>query len=100
MPFDYREISAAPKKALTLVEDPERPDYSPNNHPELPRNIVNALGVPLVTVPFAYYDDGTPFVLAFIGDTWTEAQLLAYAYDFEQATQSRFPPDLVAKDTH
>ena len=78
-----------------LVEDPTRPEYSPNNHPELPSNIVNALGVPVVTVPFAYYDDGTPFVLAFIGDTWTEAELLAYAYDFEQATKARIPPDLV-----
>ena len=78
-----------------LVEDPTRPEYSPNNHPELPSNIVNALGVPVVTVPFAYYDDGTPFVLAFIGDTWTEADLLAYAYDFEQATKARIPPDLV-----
>ena len=78
-----------------LVEDPERPDYSPNNHPELPSNIVNELGVPVVTVPFAYYDDGTPFVIAFIGDTWTEPDLLAYAYDFEQATKARVPPELV-----
>jgi amidase len=80
-----------------LVEDPTRPEYSPNNHPELPSNIVNALGVPVVTVPFAYYDDGTPFVLAFIGDTWTEAELLAYAYDFEQATKARVPPHLVRR---
>ena len=78
-----------------LVEDPERPDYSPNNHPELPSNIINELGVPVVTVPFAYYDDGTPFVIAFIGDTWTESDLLAYAYDFEQATKARVPPELV-----
>ncbi len=78
-----------------LVEDPARPDYSPNNHPELPSNIVNSLGVPVVTVPFAYYDDGTPFVLAFIGDTWTEAELLSYAYDLEQATRARTPPELV-----
>jgi Asp-tRNA(Asn)/Glu-tRNA(Gln) amidotransferase A subunit family amidase len=75
-----------------LVEDPERPDYSPNNHPELPSNIVNQLGLPVVTLPFAYYEDGTPFVLAFIGDTWTESELLAYAYDLEQATLARKPP--------
>jgi amidase len=81
-----------------LVEDPSRPEYSPNNHPELPSNIVNALGVPVVTVPSAYYDDGTPFVVAFIGDSWTEADLLAYAYDFEQATRARIPPGLVAKE--
>ena len=79
-----------------LVEDPERPDYRPNNHAELPSNIVNDIGLPTVTVPFAYYDDGTPFVLAFIGDLWTDAELLAYAYDLEQATPARVPPRLSA----
>ena len=75
-----------------LVEDPERPDYHPNNHAELPSNIVNDLGLPVVTVPFAYYRDGTPFVLAFIGDLWTDAELLGYAYDLEQATRARVAP--------
>ena len=77
-----------------LVEDPERPDFSPNNHPELPSNVINDIGLPVVTVPFGYYPDGTPFVLAFIGDLWTEAELLAYAYDLEQATKARIPPEL------
>ncbi len=77
-----------------LVEDPGRPGYRPNNHAELPSNIVNYLGLPTVTVPFAYYDDGTPFVLAFIGDTWTDAELLAYAHDLERATRARVPPRL------
>lgn len=77
-----------------LVEDPERPDFNPNNHPELPSNVINDIGLPVVTVPFGYYPDGTPFVLAFIGDLWTEAELLAYAYDLEQATKARVPPQL------
>jgi Asp-tRNA(Asn)/Glu-tRNA(Gln) amidotransferase A subunit family amidase len=77
-----------------LVEDPDRPDYNPNNYPELPSNIVNGLGIPVVTVPFAYYGDGTPFVLAFVGDTWSEAELLAFAYDFEGATRGRVAPKL------
>ena len=77
-----------------LIEDPERPDYSPNNWPELPSNIINDFGVPVVTVPYSYYEDGTPFVLAFIGDLWTEAELLGYAYVLEQATRSRVPPQL------
>ncbi len=77
-----------------LVEDPERPDYRPNNHAELPSNIINDIGLPTVTVPFAYYEDGTPFVVAFIGDLWTDAELLAYAYDVEQATRARIPPVL------
>ena len=79
-----------------LIDDPERPERNPNNHPELPSNIINDMGLPLVTLPFAYYDDGTPFVLAFIGDVWTESELLAFAYDLEQATRSRKPPELVA----
>ena len=78
-----------------LVEDPERPDYRPNNHAELPSNIINDIGLPTVAVPFGYYDDGTPFVLAFIGDLWTDAELIAYAYDIEQATLARVPPMLV-----
>ncbi|MYH51092.1 MAG: amidase [Gammaproteobacteria bacterium] len=77
-----------------LVEDPERPDFNPNNHPELPSNVINDIGLPVVTVPFGYYEDGTPFVLAFIGDLWTEAALLRYAYDLEQATKARVPPQL------
>ena len=78
-----------------LVEDPERPEYRPNNHAELPSNIVNDIGLPTVVVPFAYYEDGTPFAVAFIGDLWTDAALIAYAYDIEQATLARTPPTLV-----
>lgn len=80
--------------APDLVEDPERPDFNPNNWPELPSNIINDIGLPVVTVPFGYYDDGTPFVLAFIGDRWSEADLLRWAFDLEQATRARRPPAL------
>ncbi len=79
-----------------LVEDPDRPDYNPNNWPEIPSNIINDIGLPTVTVPFSYYDDGTPFVLALVGDTWTEADLLGWAYTLERATRTRRAPVLVA----
>ena len=78
-----------------LVEDPERPDYKPNNWAELPSNIINDLGMPVVTVPFGHYEDGTPFVLALIGDSWTEAELLSIAYDLERVVEGRRPPELV-----
>ena len=83
-----------------LIEDPERPDYNPNNWPELPSNIINDLGVPVVTVPYAYYEDNTPFVLAFIGDMWTEADLLGYAFILEQAIMSRRAPKLIDGDSN
>ncbi|HZD04095.1 MAG TPA: amidase [Longimicrobiales bacterium] len=80
-----------------LVEDPERPDYNPNDFPELPSNVINDIGLPVVTLPFAFYDDGTPFNVAFIGDLWTDADLLAWAFDLEQATRARVPPVLEAR---
>ena len=67
----------------------------PNDFAELPSNIINDLGVPVVTLPYAYYDDNTPFTLAFIGDLWSDADLLSYAFDLEQATQARVAPSLV-----
>jgi Asp-tRNA(Asn)/Glu-tRNA(Gln) amidotransferase A subunit family amidase len=84
--------AAAPNR--DLVEDPDRPDYAPNNWPEIPSNIVNDLGVPVVTLPYAYYEDGTPFAVAWVGDSWTEADLLGYAYALEQATRARRAPTL------
>jgi Asp-tRNA(Asn)/Glu-tRNA(Gln) amidotransferase A subunit family amidase len=80
-----------------FVEDPACPDYSPNNHPELPSNIINDLGLPLITMPVGYYADGMPFNIAFIGDLWTEAKLIGYAYDLEQATKARKAPTLITR---
>jgi Asp-tRNA(Asn)/Glu-tRNA(Gln) amidotransferase A subunit family amidase len=78
-----------------LINDPARPEATPNNHPEIPSNIVDDIGLPTITVPYKYYPDGTPFVLAFIGDMWSDARLLSFAYDFEQATKGRVAPKLV-----
>ena len=83
-----------------VVEDPERPDFAPNNWAELPSNIINDLGVPTVTVPFSYFEDGTPFVLAFIGDSWSEAELLSYAYALERANPARRAPALSTAPGH
>jgi len=87
----FPQASAPPPP---LVADPERPDYEPNDWPEIPSNIVNDLGAPVVTVPYAYYDDGLPFVLALIGGPGTEADLLAFAYEIEEATRARRAPVL------
>lgn len=57
---------------------------------------VNLLGTPLVDLPGGYYADGAPFSVAFLGDNWSEGSLLSYAFDFEQATNFRVAPTLVA----
>jgi amidase len=50
-------------------------------------------GCPSVTVPCGYVS-GLPVGLSFFGPRWTEPRLIAFAYAYEQATQTRQPPAL------
>jgi amidase len=54
---------------------------------------VNELGLPVVTVPAGYSEDGRPVAIDIVGSKrFAEAEVLALAYDFEQATRFRTPP--------
>lgn len=50
---------------------------------------INIAGLPAVVLPAGHYKDGKPFSLEFIGRQWSEAKLLALAYDYEQAAPGR-----------
>jgi Asp-tRNA(Asn)/Glu-tRNA(Gln) amidotransferase A subunit family amidase len=56
---------------------------------------VNLIGVPAVVVPAGFYASGLPFGLEFSARPWTDGDLLAIAYAWEQATRLRKPPTLV-----
>lgn len=56
---------------------------------------INLLGTPQVNLPGGYYGSGTPFSVAFLGDVFSEASLINYAYAFEQETKFRQAPKLV-----
>ncbi len=56
---------------------------------------INIMGTPGITVPAGYYSDGSPFSVIFIGEQFSEAELLGLAYDYEQATMLRKAPTLV-----
>jgi hypothetical protein len=47
-----------------------------------------------ITVP-AGYVAGLPMGITFIGGRWDEPELLGLAYDFEQATKVRVPPQFI-----
>jgi amidase len=51
-------------------------------------------GYPDITVP-AGHDAGLPLGVTFIGRRWEEPKLIGLAYDFEQATQIRVPPQFI-----
>lgn len=47
-----------------------------------------------ITVPAGYLE-GLPIGITFIGSAWDEAKLIGFAYDFEQTTKVRRPPQYV-----
>ncbi|MBE9077264.1 amidase [Romeria aff. gracilis LEGE 07310] len=55
----------------------------------------NILGVPGITVPMGYSEEGIPMSLEFMGNYFGESEIIGYAYDYEQATMFRRSPDLV-----
>ncbi|NJO94451.1 MAG: amidase, partial [Hydrococcus sp. RM1_1_31] len=54
----------------------------------------NVLGVPGITVPMGYSKEGIPMSLEFMGNFFGEAEIIGYAYDYEQATMFRRAPGL------
>jgi amidase len=48
-------------------------------------------GYPNITVP-AGFVEGLPVGISFMGRAWSEATLIGLAYDYEQATRHRTPP--------
>jgi len=61
-------------------------------------SIANNTGFPDLIVPAGLTKDGLPVTISFFGTAYTEAKLLGYGYDFEQATKaytlSKYTPKL------
>ena len=49
-------------------------------------------GLPAISMPAGFTDEGVPVGIELLGSAWSEAKLLAMAFAYEQATQLRRPP--------
>jgi amidase len=49
-------------------------------------------GLPAISMPAGFTDDGVPVGVELLGREWTEPRLLGAAYAYEQATHLRRPP--------
>ena len=50
-------------------------------------------GLPAITVPAGFAEDGMPVGVELLGRAWAEPRLIEIAYAYEQATGHRRPPD-------
>src|SRR5258708_34911445 len=49
-------------------------------------------GLPAISVPAGFTDEGVPVGLELLGPAWSEATLLSIAFSYEQATHVRQAP--------
>jgi Asp-tRNA(Asn)/Glu-tRNA(Gln) amidotransferase A subunit family amidase len=56
---------------------------------------VNMLGVPAISFPAGFYDDGLPFGIEISTRKWHDGDMIGWAYDYEMRTHHRRPPVLV-----
>jgi len=55
-------------------------------------NFANLTGFPDLSIPAGMTPGGLPVTISFFGLAWSEAKLLGFGYDFEQATKARVLP--------
>jgi amidase len=92
--FEKHDLDAivyptSPRPA-TLIK-PDKPPM-PGAGGDSPTNFANQTGFPDLIVPAGMTPEGLPVTISFFGKAWSEAKLLGYGYDFEQATKALKQP--------
>lgn len=77
-----------------ITEGPETRDDLPANVGDNSQGLAPYSGQPAITVPMGFTGNGLPTGLQIFGYPFGEADLIKYAYAYEQATQNRRAPTL------
>ena len=85
----------APTNGPAWLTDPVGGDLS-DGSPFIGSSSASAIsGWADITVPAGYVDGALPIGVTFIGGRWDEPDLIGYAYDYEQASKVRVPPQFI-----
>jgi len=71
------------------------PATVPKSTPGTNRRLAASLSFPAISVPGGFFADGLPIGLEFLARPFAEGTLIKAAFDYEQATKHRKPPETV-----
>lgn len=86
-----------PAAQMPPVDETMPQDGRISGGPHSDTSWVNMLGVPAISFPAGFYDDGLPFGIEISTRKWHDGDMIGWAYDYEQHTHHRRPPVLVDK---
>ncbi len=82
-------------RPATPITPPHPP--LPGGGADSPTSFANQTGYPDLIIPAGMTAEGLPVTISFFGPAWSEAKLLGYGFDFEQATKARVLPKTTPK---
>ena len=82
------------------IQMPPTDETMPQDHrvsegPHSDTDWINMLGLPAISIPAGFYDNGLPFGIEISARYWHDGDLISYAYDYEQHTHHRKQPILI-----
>jgi Asp-tRNA(Asn)/Glu-tRNA(Gln) amidotransferase A subunit family amidase len=90
--FVYPAIQMPPNDEIAELERGQR-----SSGPHSNTGWVNQLGVPAISIPAGFYENGLPFGLELSARRWHDGDLVGWAYAYEQSTHARKPPALAER---
>jgi Asp-tRNA(Asn)/Glu-tRNA(Gln) amidotransferase A subunit family amidase len=86
-----------PASQMPPVDETMPQDGRLSEGPHSDTGWVNMLGVPAISFPGGFYDNGLPFGLEISTRKWHDGDMIGWAFDYEQHTNHRRPPVLVER---
>ena len=86
-----------PASQMPPVDETMPQDGRLSEGPHSDTDWVNMLGVPAISFPGGFYDNGLPFGIEISTRKWHDGDMIGWAFDYEQHTNHRRPPVLVER---